>query len=95
MTRLGGYRWSAYVIGRRVGQDLVDDADPVEADDDRQTARDGRRLVVADLLQPAHVPVNVDAAHAKRVEVLIGAPGQVDLEVGPGVQAGLASVAPR
>ena len=65
----------------------------VEADHDRQPSGHRRRLVAADVLQPAHVPLDVRAAARQRVEVLVGAPAQEDLQVGLGVQPGLAAVA--
>jgi hypothetical protein len=48
--RVGRHRSPAHVVGRRVRQELVDDAHPVEADHDRQPPGDGRLLVTADLL---------------------------------------------
>jgi hypothetical protein len=74
--RLGGYWWSVDVVCRRVRQDLVDHADSVEADHDRQSARDRRGLVVANVLQPAQVPLDVRADGGQRIEIVIGAPAQ-------------------
>jgi hypothetical protein len=70
-----------------MGQDLVDDADPVEADHDRQPARHRRGLVPAYVLQPAHVPLDVRADRRQRIQVLAGTPAQEDPQVGLGVQA--------
>lgn len=81
------------VVGRRERQDLVDDAGPGEADHHGQPPGDRGGLVEADLLQPAHIPFDVRSTDAQRVQALIGAPGQEDLEVGAGVQARLTPVA--
>ncbi|MGA5305965.1 hypothetical protein ACPCHT_39170 [Nucisporomicrobium flavum] len=55
---------------RTVGQDLVDDADPVEADHDRQPPGDRRGLVAADLLQPSHVAFDLGSAQVQRINFL-------------------------
>jgi hypothetical protein len=68
-----------------VGQDLVDDAHPVEADHDRQPARDGRGLVAADLLQPTNVSFDLDPAHVQRVKILTCTPDHAAL-VGIGIR---------
>ncbi len=73
-------------------QDGVDDADPVEADHDGQPAGDCRGLVPADVLQPAHVPLDVDPRSGERAQVLVGAPPEEDTQVGLGVNASLATV---
>jgi transposase len=71
----------------------VDDADPVEADHHGQASRDRRGLVPADVLQPAHVPFDVDSARGQQIEVLVGVPAEKDAQVGLGMHAGLATVA--
>ena len=51
-------------------KDAVDDAGPVEAGDHRQPAGDRRGLVPADLLQPAHVELDVRPGGGQRIEVV-------------------------
>ncbi|WP_203719338.1 hypothetical protein [Asanoa siamensis] len=62
LSRHGG---AADVVGRQVFQEGVDDADPVEADHDRQPPGDRRGLVSAYLLQPAHISLDVDPARGQ------------------------------
>jgi hypothetical protein len=93
--RLGRHRGPADVVSGRARQNLVDDADPVEADDDRQPAGDRRGLVAARVLQPAHVPLGVHPDRCRRHEVLVGGPAQKDRQVRLGVQPGLATVATK
>jgi hypothetical protein len=78
-----------------VRQKVVDDAGAVEADDDRQSTGDRRRLVAADVLQPAHVPLDIRTLSRQRVQILAGAPAQEDLQVVLGVQPGLSPVATK
>jgi hypothetical protein len=80
--RLGRDRRPAYIVGRRVRQDLVDDAHPVEADHHRQPAGHRRGPVAADVLQPAHVPFDVHTTHGQRVQALPSTPGQENVEIG-------------
>nr|WP_247657132.1 hypothetical protein [Micromonospora sp. U56] len=63
--RLGRHRGPADVVGRRVFQDGVDDADPIEPDHQRQAPRDRRGLV------PTHV-VTADHGGKEPVEVCGG-----------------------
>ena len=80
-------------VGGRVRQDLVDDADSVEADHDRQPPPHRRRLEPAGLLQPPHVPLDVRPDCGQRSQTLFVAPAQEDPKVGVGVETGLAAVA--
>ena len=91
--RLGRHSGPANIVCRRVRQDAVDNADPIEADHDRQPAGDRRRLVAAHNLQPAHVPLDIDPNNSARVTVLVDAPAQKDPEVRLGMQPDLAAVA--
>jgi hypothetical protein len=91
--RLGGHGRPADVVGWRVRQDLVDHADPVEADHDRQAAGDRRRLVPADVLQPAHVALDIHAYRREWIQALVGAPAQEHPKIRFGVQTGLAAIA--
>lgn len=90
--RLCGHRGRADVVGRRVRQDLVDHADPVEANHDRQPARDRRGLVAAHVLQPPHVALDIHPDRGERLEVLVGAPAAKDPQVRFRVQPGLATI---
>jgi hypothetical protein len=76
-----------------VRQDGVDDADAVEADHHRQAAGDGGGLEAAHVLESAHVPLDVGSYRRQRLELVVGAPGQEDPEVGLGVQPRVAAVA--
>lgn len=67
-------------------QDGVDDADAVEADHHRQAAGDGGGLEAAHVLKPPHVPLDVRSYGQQRLQVLLGAPGQEDPQVGLGVE---------
>jgi len=91
--RLSRHRRPANIVRRRVRQDSVDDADPVEPDHDRQPAGDRGGLVAAYVLQPAHVPLDVQPNGGQRVTVLVDTPAQEDVQVGLGMQPGLAAVA--
>jgi hypothetical protein len=73
--------------------EAVDDPDAVEADHDRQPPRHRRGLEPSDLLQPAHIPLDVGADCREWFQVLLVAPAEEDPEVGVGVEAGLAAVA--
>lgn len=90
--RLGRHGGSADVVGWRVLQDRVDDADPIEADHDRQPAGHRRGLVPADVLQPAHVPLDIHPRRSQRVKAVLGAPAQEDPQIGLGVDASLTTV---
>lgn len=90
--RLGRNEGSADIVGRRERQDLVDDADAVEADHHRQPAGHRRRLVAANILQPAHIMLDVDPCCLQRVQGLVSRPAQEDLEVGVRVHSRLAAV---
>jgi hypothetical protein len=50
-------------------------------------------LIAADLLQPAHVLFNVGPAHPQRIQVVAGAPVEIDFQVLAGVQLGLTLIA--
>jgi hypothetical protein len=63
------------------------------AHDDRQSAGDRRRLVATDVLQPAHVPLDIRAFGRHRIKVLTGAPSQEDVQVVLGVLSGRSPVA--
>jgi hypothetical protein len=76
-----------------VRQDLVDHANPVEADHDRQPAGHRRGLVAAHVLQPAQIPLDIHPHRGERIEPLISAPAQEDPKIGLGMQPGLAAVA--
>ena len=93
--RLGGHGGPADVVGRRMLQELVDDADAVEADHDRQAAGDRGGLVAARVLQPAQIPLDVRADRGERVEVLVGAPAQEDPQVRLGMRPRYADTAAR
>jgi len=62
-------------------------------DHDRQPARDGRGLVVAYVLKPAHVPFDVRADRRQRVQLLVDAPAQEYARVGLGIYPTGAAVA--
>lgn len=74
-------------------QGRVDDASAVEADHHRQTTRHGRRLEPAHLLQPTHVQLDIGPSGSQRPDVALGAPAQVDVQVGLGVDERRAAVA--
>jgi hypothetical protein len=58
----------ADVVGRRLGENLVDDADPVEADHDRQPPGHRGRLITADVLEPPDVALNIGPRDRQRIE---------------------------
>src|SRR3546814_16020497 len=63
------------VLGGRAGQDGIDDADPVEAHENREATRHGGRLVAGDFLHPSEVELDVRASSLERVEISALAPG--------------------
>jgi hypothetical protein len=84
----GGLGWdvgSADVLGRGVFHHGVDDAGAVEPGHHRHPPGDRGGFVVADLLHPPHVQLDVDPAGGQRRRAPFGAPGQEDPQVGFGV----------
>ena len=71
----------ARVLGGRVLQDAVEDAGPVEPSRDRESPGDGGGLEPADLVHPPDVELQVRSPGSQRVQVLLGAPGQVTAQV--------------
>ena len=82
------------MVGRRVLENPVDHAGPVEADHHRQPPRHGRGPEPADLLQPPHVHLHMRAPHRQGFQVPFGAPGQVDPQVRLGACASHTCTAP-
>ena len=74
-------------------QDGVDHAGSVEAGDHGHPTRHGRGLESADFLHPPHVPLDLHALDRQWADVLIGAPGEEQPEIGFGVDAGCADIA--
>ena len=83
------------MLGRRVLEDAVQDAGPVEPGRDGEPAGDGGGLEPADLLHPPDVELQVRPAGGERVQAAFGAPGQVAAQVRFGVLAGGALEAAR
>jgi hypothetical protein len=76
------------VLGRRVLQDAVENAGPVEPGRDGEPPRDGGGLEPPDLLHRPDVQLQVRPPGSQRVQSLLGAPGQVAAQVRFGVLAG-------
>src|SRR5690348_16753493 len=79
---------TADMPGRRVLEDAVQDAGPVEPGRDGEPAGDGGGLEPADLLHPPDVELQVRPLDGQRVQAALGAPGQVAAQVRFGVRAG-------
>lgn len=74
-------------------EDLVDDADSVEAADDGHPPRDRRRRVASGLLHPVDVQLNLRALGGQGVQAPLLAPRQGGAKVRFGVRGSLATVA--
>ena len=76
------------MLSRRMLQDAVQDAGPVEPGGDREPPGHGGELEPAGLLHPPDVQLQVRAVGGQRVQAVLGAPGQVAAQVGFGAVAG-------
>jgi hypothetical protein len=68
-----------------VPEDAFQDAGPVEPGLDGEPPGDGRGLEPADLPHPPDVQLQVETLGGRRVQALLGAPGQVAAQVRFGV----------
>jgi hypothetical protein len=75
--RFGWDVGSADVLGRRVFEDAVDHAGPVEGSEHREPARDGGGPEAAHLLEPTQVELDVAALGLQGHHVALETPAQV------------------
>lgn len=73
-------------------ENAVNDAGPVEAADDRRSARDCRWLEPANLLHPPHVELDMRSLRRQWIQLMFGASDEEGPKVGLHVHPGLALV---